>query len=182
MHERQGIREAVVAALIGTAPTYATAAQARVTKTRMAPSKTAQLPAISVYTSDEAVNPPSANTAPRELKRRVTVGIEAWVIASADVDDALDAIALQVETAMDVDSWLGGTVTDSVLLTTEMGLKLDGERPMGCVRLEYAADYFTDLRVAEPADAFTTVDVQTSINNAQAPADRAEDLITGIHE
>lgn len=162
MHERQAIREAVIARLKGTAPAWATSARDRVYSSRMAPLRTAQLPAISVYVDSDVVDDLSKNSAPRELKRTVTIAVEGWVPAAGDtpVDDALDELALQIETAMDGDLNLAGTAFDSMLTLTEIGIKLDGDRPLACAHLEFAVDYHSPLRVAEPVDDLTTVAAQ----------------------
>jgi len=186
-HERQQIRDAVVAQLIGAVvvgpvTTYATAAGARVYKSRQPPVPTAQLPAIGVYTDSEEVDPASKNTAPRELKRMPVVAIEGWVSASGDVDDACDDLALEIETAMDADDSLDGCAFSSVLSSTEIGLFTQGNRPMACVRLEYSVVYHTDLRVADPVDDFDTMGTQYSLSNEQAALDQASDLVEDIHE
>ncbi len=182
MHERQAIRQAIVAQLRGSAPTYATAAGARVFETRMAPLRQTELPAIAVYAGDEAIDPDSASTAPRELKRTLTVAVEAWVRLTENVDDALDDLALEIETAMDSDLNFGSLAFDSVLSSTEIGLKMDGDRPMGCARLEYSVTYHTDLRVDAVADEFDTADIQYSLEGNQATLDQAHDLVDDIHE
>ncbi len=183
-HERQAIREAVIDQLIGDSP-YNTSAGLRVTKSRMAPHAQAQLPAISVYTDDESVDPASRMTAPRELKRTVQLAIEAWVVADADVDDALDAIALQIETAMDADLEFDETAYSSVLASTETGIKLDGNRPMGAVRMVYTVVYHTDLRtsVADAAmDEFDEAGINFDLSSDQDEDDQASDLLEDIHE
>lgn len=177
MHERQAIREAIVTAL-----TNETAADDRVFKTRLAPLPRALLPAISVYTQDEETEPASKRTAPRELKRTVTVGIDAWCSAKEDVDDALDDLALEIEAAMDeADQGLGGTAFDCVLARTEVGFKTDGDRPMGCVHLEYEVTYHTELRVVAPTDDFDTASVSYLADGVDED-DQREDLVDGIHE
>lgn len=177
MHERQAIREALVSALVA----GATPAGDRVFKTRLAPMRDAELPAISVYTLDEETDQASRKTSPRELKRSVSVAIEAWAKAGTNVDDTLDDLALAIETAMDADQNLGATAFDSVLTRTEIGLKLDGDRPMGCAHLEYEVTYHTDLRVTEPVDDFDTMAASYRVNGA-GEDDQAEDLVTDIHE
>lgn len=185
-HERQQIREAIKTQLIGAlpGPTYATAAGARVYESRLAPIPTAQLPAISVYTADETVDPASYDTAPRELKRTVNVSIVGWVstVANGAIEDALDALALQIETAMDSDLNLSTTAFTSGLLSTEIGISNDGNRPMGAVSLTYSIVYYTDIRVSAPVDELDTVDVRHSLDGAQDDEDdQAHDLEEEIY-
>ena len=185
MHERQAIRQAVVAQLRGSAPDYNTAAGARVFETRMAPIRSAELPAISVYTSDETIDADSAATAPRELRRTLQLAIEAWCAATVNVDDAFDALALQIETAMDSDVNLADTCFSCVLSSIETGIKMEADKPMGCVRLEYSVVYHTDLRTSAADTAreiFDTAAVQYSLEGNQATLDQAADLVDNIHE
>jgi hypothetical protein len=177
-HERTEIREAVVAQLIAAS----TAAGSRVYETRLAPIRTAELPAISVYVDSETVRPDSMSSAPRELKRTAELAIEAWARADADVDDVLDALALEIETAMDSDVNLDETAFNSVLSSTEVKISMDGDRPMGVVRLVYAVVYHTDQRVDAPDDDFDKADVKFSLENEQDEADQANDSLEDIHE
>lgn len=140
MHQRTIVRQAIVAALTG-----ATAAEARVYPTRILPLRKLELPAIAVYTLEESVDGESVNTAPRELTREAPVVIEALVAAvpGANVDDALDDLALEIETAMHADPYLGGEAADSILDGTTMEVIEDGERMMGLVTLTYSVTYRT---------------------------------------
>ena len=80
---------------------------------------------------------------------------------------------------MDSDSSFGDTVESSLTLT-QFGYKLEGERQMGCVHLEYTTTYRTSSRHAAPVDELDTADVRTSIDGAQASDDQAHDLLTGL--
>jgi hypothetical protein len=173
-HERTELRDAVQAQLIAAS----TSAGSRVTKSRLAPLPQSELPALSVYTEDEVST--GKDTAPRELTRTVTLAVEGWAVATADIDDALDALALEIEEAMDSDLNFGGTAADSVLVGTEFGLKMDGNRPMGAVRLSYAVTYFTGLRNDELDDDLGTVGVNYSLGGAQAEDDQAQDIIEDL--
>jgi hypothetical protein len=184
IHERQHLRELIVARLKGPDDDR-TAAEERVFKSRRAPVATAQLPAISVYSVDEPVNEKSKSTAPRELERDLRIEIVGWVKASEDVDDALDALALQIETAMDLDPHFHFTdgdetcarVFDSILEGTVFGEELSGERPMGAVSLTYVCTYHTQKRLPLPTDDFELAATQVSLGGEQAEDDRAQDEI-----
>lgn len=143
MHQRQVIRDAVVTAL-----TNATSAGARVKATRVEPNRAAGLPAIAVYTPTEETDEDWIRTAPRELLRHITLKVTGWVEDTAALagDAAMDALALQIETAMDVDRYFGGACggkIGSVLLSTETGVLDDGDPIVGVVTLTYRADYFS---------------------------------------
>ncbi len=172
-HERQDLRDAVVTQLVAAGMSVGS----RVYKTRMGPIRATELPAVCVYISDETVDPTSRMTAPREMKRTAKVVVEAYARATEDVDDVLDALALEVETAMDVDLNFDETAFDSVLTSTELGIQMTGDRPMGAVQLTYSVIYHSDSRVAAPEDDFEGADAQYSLAGDQLTADQAQDTI-----
>jgi hypothetical protein len=141
-HPRELVREAVVTLL-----TNATSAGARVTATRVETLLPSELPSISVYTPSERVRQDSGDTAPRELTRDVKVDIRAWVLHTAAIpaDNAMDAIAEQIETAMDADRYLGGAAGDAVLENTETDVvQQEGVDPLvGVITLTYSVTYRT---------------------------------------
>lgn len=161
--------------LKGTAPQFATAARDRVFSSRQAPLRSSEIPAINVYVDSETIDDVSASSAPRELKRTMVLAVEGWVASSSAVDDALDALALEIETALDAAVPAGAS--DLVLSSSEIGLKVDGAQPLGCVHLEFEVTYYTDPRLTAPVDDFATADVRYSLAGDQAPADQAHDLV-----
>lgn len=177
-HERQNLRAAIVAQIKGPANNRTTAG-ARVYPSRMHPLRSADLPAILIYIESETVSEGSAVTSPRELKRMAEVKVEGWVMTPPGVatDDALDALALQIETAMDIDLNLDGNAFDSQLQSTEIGIKIEGDQSMGAVALTYAVTYHSDIRVTLPVDNFEEANTQISLGGTQATADRANDSI-----
>lgn len=182
-HERKLIRAAIVAKLAAKVASVAT----RVTKTRLEPVRTAELPCINVYTTDvETVSEDSATSSPRELTRTARIAIDCWAKADANVDDVVDDLAEEVEAAMDDDVFfvLGNAVTieDVILSSTEIGLSNQGERPMGVAHLEYAVTYRTGIRRPAPTDKFNQADTRISIDGAQAPDDQTHDFRTGINQ
>lgn len=166
MHQRRVIREAVVTILTAAA----TSAGARVSKTRVDPHKKTELPALSVYTLSETTDPDSENTAPRELLRTLKLEIAGWVghTTALPVDDALDALAEQIEAAMDADPYLGGAAGDSILEATEITIKEDdrGDPLVGIITLTYSITYRTFVDTTVAADAFERGAVTTRIVGA----------------
>ena len=158
--------------LVGQAPDFATGAEQRVFKTRLAPVRASELPAISVYCDNETIT--DNGTSPRELTRTMTVAIDGWARATENVDDALDDLALEIETAMDSSPELLDTAFTAALTSTEVGIKLDGDRPMGCVHLEYTVVYHSDLRVGHATDNFDTADI--------LHGELGHDLLKHIHQ
>jgi len=141
-HQRQLIRQAVKDLLV----VANTAAGANVTTTRVLPYRQGELPAISVYTLGETVELEEDNAVnPRELKRLLELEIAGWVVPTAIIsaDDAMDDLAYEIETAMHADPFFGGLVGDSVLESTEMAIKGEGDTLMGIVTLTYAVTYRT---------------------------------------
>lgn len=181
-HPRQAIRHAVADLL-----TNQTDAGARVYSTRIPPLKKPELPAISVYTADEEVDLAwSLGSGPRELRRLVNVAIEGAVIGD-NVDDAMDALASQIEKAMSANRWLGFTddtvvqLYDIILISTELDTGEQGQREVGVVRLTYRVEYYSD----DPALAdqaalpdFTKATETYNLANVQPTGDQAQDSET----
>jgi hypothetical protein len=154
-HPRQAIRHAVVAQLLGQ-----TAAGSRVYPDRRVPFQRVELPALAVYVPTESVELQSRATAPRELDRRAQVVVEALVQQAESVDDALDAIALEVENALHRDWTLGGVASDLLLTSTETDVVDTGKQLIGVVRLEFEVRYYSEAVPAATLDDFKTADVR----------------------
>lgn len=173
LHPRQQIREAVKALLLGQ-----TAAGSRVSETRVVTYRSAELPAISIYIPVESVEPEeSRNTAPRELTRTAQLVVEGVVQQVGNVDDALDALALQIETAMHADETLGGKTDDSILESTDVTLTEDGDRLVGVVRLVYSVEYRTFAPEAVTLDDFNRAVVRYDKGGAVHEDNEAVDKV-----
>lgn len=181
-HERKLLRDAVAAQLVAAA----TSAGSRVELSRMGPLKASELPAICVYTNSETVE--EVSRAPRVLTRAVELEVEGWVEVDAgeNVDDALDALALEIEEAMDTDPEHDSCALSSILTATEYGVSPKGAKPMGCVRLTYAVEYESPLRVEAAGENFDTANVK--IEDVGAPegdlhaTNQPEDNVTDIYQ
>lgn len=181
-HQREVIRKKVRDVLIAAA----TSAGSRVYATRVLSLRGVELPAIAVYTLDEDSAPDES--APRELKREIPVRIEGYVKAVPDVvggltvvDDTMDALALQIETAMHADPFLASEVGDkgATLVSTECEVIQDGDRLIGLVALTYATTYFTLAPAAPTAlDDFERVDAKHTLSPPVHPGNTAEDTFT----
>jgi hypothetical protein len=179
LHQRRQIRDAVVAAL----KAADTAAGERVFPARSNPFKRVDLPAVAVLTSSETSD--DGQTAPRELKRVMRLEVQAAVEDTANVQDVLDALALQLERAMHADPTFGGVCADSTL--TESSLLVDGQtgqREVGALGLAYRVTYYTDSPAATDVTLvdLKTVDAKTSLGGTQAAADQMEDRVDGLDE
>lgn len=137
MHARKAIRDAVVTALTGLATTGANVFASR---PESRPLPQSSLPALRVFTVDEVAEP-SGMSRPRTLARSLTLGVEASAIATSALDDALDGICDEVETA------LGNTkpaaAKDLRLLSTVIEFDGGAEQPVGRARMEFLIDYQT---------------------------------------
>lgn len=161
-HQRQVIREAVHAALLG-----ATSAGSRVYETRVVPNRLPELPALSVYALQDRVDQErSDTTAPRELQRELDLVVEGWVAAGGNADDAMDALALEVETAMHADPFFGGAAADSMLDSTSLEVLDEGDRFTGWFVMTYTVTYFTRAPAApEDLDDFETAGATHNLAN-----------------
>lgn len=169
-HQRKLIRDAVVAMLVAAN----TAAADRVTGSRVDPLEPSELPTLSVYTLSEDVDSNSVTNAPRRLDRHLKLEIAGWVAHSdqVSVDDAMDALAEQIEAAMDSDRYLRSTCGESILESCEMSIVEEDGRSdplVGVVTLTYAVTYRTWPATAATPDDFNTVD------STQKPAGGAND-------
>jgi len=131
---RQEIRHAVVKLLENK-----TSAQERVFATREAPWRNVELPGIAVYSLEEQA--PRAAYEPIVSDRNLTIAVLLVVKLSDGVDDALDAMALQVESVMRADPTFGGAAMASRYTGCQIEVAAEQERPVGVMRMTYEARY-----------------------------------------
>lgn len=126
-HARTQIRQAVATLLTGLATTGA-----RVFQSRMRPQKDADLPCLLVTTESEDI---SGDTFGDTQDRRLTVIVRGIALNSAALDQTLDQIALEVETAM--------ATSGANLRKIDVDFDDELEKPAGVIALVYEALYFT---------------------------------------
>lgn len=136
-HVRKIIRDAVVSRLTGLSATGA-----RVYPTRTYPVDVDSLPALCVYTLSEESSVDSLGTN-RGLSRRLDLIVEAVARVNATLDDTLDAIALEIETAIAADPTLGGLAKDCTLASTRIAVRGEAEKETGAAVLTYSVTYRT---------------------------------------
>ncbi|GAB5376476.1 MAG: hypothetical protein AcusKO_29380 [Acuticoccus sp.] len=144
MHIRQQIREAAEARLAGLATTGA-----RVFKHHYALGE-GDYPALRITTWNEA----STRYGDFEcggLIRTIELLIEAWAAGGDELEDVLDAIAAEVEVAIDQDDTLGALATDTVLQSTEKAVDVSGDRRVG--RLVMTFTVRAQTATGDPATA-----------------------------
>lgn len=136
-HVRKQIRDAVVDLLDGL-----TVTGDRVFIGRTRPLQAGHAPTILVYARDEAIERETMGRPPA-LARTCTLIVECRMCSATPPDDALDAIAADVEAAIGDDPRIGGIAIDSVLQRTEIEAVAQGEWHLGAARLTYAVRYRT---------------------------------------
>jgi hypothetical protein len=135
-HLRKSIRDAVVTILTGLTTTGA-----RVYPSRLYPYDPAEAggPGLMVYTVSE-----SSELEGRTLTRELDLVIEVVAQVNDTLDDTLDTIAVEIETAMGTDPRLGFTgPVDSWLKSTQFAFRKDGEKETGGLVMTYGVYYRT---------------------------------------
>ena len=136
-HHRETVRDAIVAAV-----TSLTTTGARVYRSRVYPLASGKLPGLVVYCRSETSEPELVIGIPRRLVRVAQFVVEGYARATTDVDETLDDIAEQVETALG-GSQLGGAARDCTLASTEIDFADGGDQPLGIIRMTFAVTYRT---------------------------------------
>jgi len=126
-HARQTIREAAA-----TKVTSLTTTGANVFQSRMVP--TVSLPCLLVTTNDEEIVP---GTIGNIIERRMALDITGYAKQSSTVDDTLDLIAAEVETAMSTFTYRNELQSISVDFDETL------EKPVGMIRLSFLVTYLT---------------------------------------
>lgn len=137
-HVRKQLRDAVVAAVTGLDTT-----EDRVFAHRAYPVERTELPALRVYTASESVEIQTIH-APMVQDRTVEVRVEGLQAAGeASLDDDLDQIAKEVETALSAALTVGGKSVTLTYTGSEIELDDEAAKPHGIVTLNFTARLFT---------------------------------------
>ena len=136
-HLRRQIRERAATTLTGLATTGSNVFQSRIY-----PLATAALPGLTIYTNAETVALTTMG-ATRTLHRDLELVVEGFAAVSTDLEDTLDQIGKEVETALAGDIGLSSLALDSYLTRVEVTFSGDGEKPAGLIRHTYAVLYRT---------------------------------------
>jgi hypothetical protein len=144
-HVRKQIRDNVVTTLTGLTTTTT-----NVYRTRVYPLASGKLPGLAIYTNSE-ISSYETLTIPRTRSRTLELMVEGYVSGTANLDNTLDTIAVEVEEAMETDVTRGGLAKDTQLTATEMELVGEGEKVAGVIRMTFEIMYFTREDDAEIA-------------------------------
>lgn len=90
-------------------------------------------------------------TISRSVSRVLDVIIEGYVSATANYDDTLDQIAVEVEEALAADVTLGGLAKDTQVTAFEADFSGDGEQPVAVGRFTVTVQYRTAENDVETA-------------------------------
>lgn len=137
-HARQSIREAAATLLTGLTTTGSRVHQSRLPYATLGDG---ELPALLVTTEDEQV---TQATVHGRLERRLTLRVSGLAKAASNLDDTLDTIAAEVETALGASPTLSGKCTYHALTGISVGLDDSLEKPVGRVDLDFEVLYFTN--------------------------------------
>lgn len=144
-HPRTLIRQALVDRLkTKIDDIYLTDAEDRIYGSRSKPLFDQFLPAILVYArSENVIEERFATDGFGATKRELEIAFEAVVLGVEQVDDALDNIAAQIESAFD--GWEMATRKADVmkLKSTEIDVSIEGSKTYGAARLTYGITYHT---------------------------------------
>ncbi len=133
-HLHKQIRAALVTALTGL-----TTSAARVYANRLYPLDSANLPGLRIYADSEEAEILTVH-GPALHKRTLAVAVEACALAASGLDDTLDLMSKEVETAL-----AGGiTVSGRTLTPTYTGMSYQDEaadKPVGVKRMTFTLEF-----------------------------------------
>ena len=146
-HVRTSIRTAIATRLTGLTTT-----STRVYPSRIQPLADANLPCLRVYLDDEEIGTDSM-AADVWLDRQATLRVECCAKAVSGLDSTLDTMLAEVEVAIGTGDATFGGLLKSRPLPRSVAVDLDEglEKPVGILRVDYLAHYFT--AASNPATA-----------------------------
>ena len=75
--------------------------------------------------------------------------VEGYTQQPEELEDTLDTISAEVETAVAADPPLNGKAKDTFLSNTEISLTGEGDLPMGVIRMTWTVSYRTKTTLPE---------------------------------
>lgn len=171
---RRAVREKVKEILLGE-----TDAGDAVYISRALPTDAEAMPAISIYTGDEAVE--LFDQSPKRYQRNLQLLIE--VAIAGDTDDELDferdKFGDKIEAILEEDETLGDLVDSIQLTSNELEQDATGESPTGKLSITYNVRYYLYPTTKEAVNEFEGADVKWRIKRPEELPDSvdAEDTI-----
>lgn len=144
-HPRTAIRQALVDRLkTKVDDVFLTDAEDRIFGSRSKPLFDQSLPAILIYArSENILEERFATDGFGATKRELEIAFEAVVLGGEQVDDALDNIAAQIESAFDGWEMESRKADIMKLKSTEIDVSIEGSKTYGAARLTYSITYYT---------------------------------------
>ena len=136
-HVRKLIRDNITTTLTGLATTGS-----NVFQTRLFPLGESKLPALCIYTNTESTEYGTIKL-PRTQVRTLEVIVEAYVKDASGLDNALDAIAVEIEEALHTDVTRGGYAKDTKITSFDADYTGEGEQSVGIGRFTISIIYVT---------------------------------------
>ena len=96
-----------------------------------------------VYQSLSETSEPDTMGVQQGVERLLTLAVEGYAKATANLDDTLDTICKEVETAIAGDTKLNNLARNAFLTSTEIQLNGDGEQPIGVATMTFEVNYRT---------------------------------------
>ena len=144
-HVRQQIRERMQAVLLA----GVASASGRVYTSRVYALNQLSLPAVTISFDSESSGLITIGS--RTMDRTVNIMLDVYSAAISDLDDALDAICVEVEESVAGDFTMNGLAKSCLLTSTDLSLTGGSETPIGVARLTYAVSYVTSITDVETA-------------------------------
>lgn len=133
-HKRTSIRNNVTTTLTGLTTTGS-----NVFESRIYPNELSKLPLLNVYSNSETSELSSIG----KIERNLEIMVEGFAKATANIDEALDVIAKEVEVALATDLTRGGHAKETFLTNTEYELENIGNQQLGVIKLTFNVHYIT---------------------------------------
>jgi len=143
-HVRQQIRDKFVSLVTGLTTTGD-----RVYKSRLYPLRDENLPGLCVSAGVEDNGNDDEENVETIQRRSLEVVIDARVKIVEGLDDKLDTILAEVETAVFADRFLGNLVASLDLETVDPELSIEQEQPVGILLIIFKVQYLTEEGVPE---------------------------------
>ena len=138
-HARQSIREAAATLLTGLTTTGSRVHQSRLPYATLGDG---ELPALLVITEDEQIADRTTDS-PARMWREIDLVISGLAKPSANLDDALDTIAAEVETALGESLTVSTKKLSVMLQDLKVSIDTSLERDVGRIDLRFRVAYFT---------------------------------------
>tara|TARA_R100000963_G_scaffold34982_1_gene30629 strand:+ start:7205 stop:7654 length:450 start_codon:yes stop_codon:yes gene_type:complete len=146
-HVRQQIREAFKTACTGLSTTAS-----NVFQTRVYPLESGLLPGLCIYTTTETLSDSIQDLggSSRLVSRSLSVRVEGYARATSNLDDTLDTISAEVETAVANSTSIDALLTDLELSSTDVSFT-EGDREIGVITMDFGVIYTIAMNDPETA-------------------------------